>query len=61
VSVDGTMEAQAVALPNLQTGAQYYFGFAGGTGGLVQADGGAGGYRQEVKDIVITFPTPRCL
>jgi hypothetical protein len=39
----------------------YYFGFAGGTGGLVPADGGSGGYRQEVKNIVVTFPTPRCL
>jgi hypothetical protein len=61
VSVDGTMIAQGVALPNLQTGKSYYFGFAGGTGGLFQADGGPGGFRQEVKDIVITFPTPRCL
>ena len=61
VSVDGAMVAKGVALPKLQTGGQYYFGFGGGTGGLVQADGGPGGYRQEVKNIVITFPTPRCL
>jgi hypothetical protein len=61
VSIDGAAVAQGVALPKLQTGATYYFGFAGATGGLVTADGGPGGYRQEVKDIVITFPSPRCL
>jgi hypothetical protein len=61
VSVDGTMIVQGVTLPSLQSGAAYYFGFAGATGGLFLADGGAGGFRQEVKDIVITFPTPRCL
>ena len=61
VSVDGAVVESAVALPQLQTDAAYWFGFAGGTGGLLQIDGGAGGYRQEVKDIVLTFPTPRCL
>ncbi len=61
VSIDGTMVVQGVTLLGLQTGAQYYFGFAAGTGGLLQSDGGPGGYRQEVKNIVITFPSPRCL
>ena len=61
VSIDGNVAATGVALPNLQAGTPYYFGFAGGTGGLVQPDGSPGGYRQEVKNIVVTFPTPRCL
>ncbi|MGH7298246.1 MAG: lectin-like domain-containing protein, partial [Polyangiaceae bacterium] len=61
VSVDGAVVESGVALPGLQVGAPYYFGFAAGTGGLVPAGGGPGGYRQEVKDVVITFPTPRCL
>jgi hypothetical protein len=61
VSVDGTKAATGVALPSFHAGQPYYLGFAGGTGGLVPSGGGPGGYRQEVKNIVITFPTPRCL
>jgi hypothetical protein len=60
-SIDGASVVAPVPLPKLQSGMPYYFGFAGGTGGLVPADGGSGGYRQEVKNIVVTFPTPRCL
>jgi hypothetical protein len=61
LSVDGTTVMTGVTVPSLKVGSPYYFGFAGGTGGLVPADGGVGGYRQEVRDIVLTFPTPRCL
>lgn len=61
VRVDGTLVAAGVALPGFQAGAQYFLGFAGATGGLAGPDGGPGGYRQEVKDIVVTFPTPHCL
>ena len=61
VSIDGAVVGAAVTLPALQVGTPYFFGFAGGTGGLLQADGGSGGYRQEVRDVVMTFPTPRCL
>jgi hypothetical protein len=61
VSIDGNTVVTDVKLPNLSIGTPYYFGFAGGTGNLLAADGGIGGYRQEVKDVVITFPTPRCL
>jgi hypothetical protein len=61
LSVDGATVITGVTLPQLKVGSPYYFGFAAGTGGLVPADGGVGGYRQEVRDVVITFPTPRCL
>jgi hypothetical protein len=61
VLVDGTSMAKGVALPSLQVGAAYYFGFAGATGGLFAADGGPGGFRQEVRNVSIVFPTPRCL
>ena len=49
-----------VPLTGLASGATYYIGFAGGTGGLELPDGG-GGYRQEVKGVLVTFVTPRCL
>lgn len=61
VAIDGNSIVSAVPWTNLQSGAPYYFGFAGGTGGLFQADGGPGGYRQEVRNVTVTFPTPRCL
>jgi len=61
VTIDGNSVVTDVPLPNLKVGGAYYFGFAGGTGGLLAADGGTGGYRQEIRDVVITFPTPRCL
>jgi hypothetical protein len=61
VSIDGNVVVTDVKLPNLQVGMPYYFGFAAGTGGLLAADGGTGGYRQEVRDVVLAFPTPRCL
>lgn len=60
VTVDGTVVAMDVTLGGFQSGTPYYFGFGGGTGLLVTSDGG-GGYRTEVKDIAIKFPTPRCL
>jgi hypothetical protein len=61
VSIDGTQMASGVVLTNLQAGAKYYFGFAGATGGLFPPGGGPGGFRQEVRNVTITFPTPRCL
>lgn len=61
VDVDGTSVATKVALTGFQGGGQYYLGFAGGTGGALASDGGMGGYRQEVRDVVITFPSPHCL
>jgi hypothetical protein len=61
LSIDGTSVINNVALSGLELGAPYYLGFAAGTGGLVAPDGGPGGYRHEVKNVTITFPTPRCL
>jgi hypothetical protein len=48
-----------VALSGFVANTPAYFGFGGATGGLVL--NGAGGYRSEVKNVVIVFPTPRCL
>jgi hypothetical protein len=61
VTIDTKPILTSVPLPGFQPGAAYYFGFAGATGGLVMSDGSPGGYRQEVKNIAITFPSPRCL
>ena len=61
LSIDGTEVLSGVALTGFASGSAYTFGFTGGTGGLVLPDGGGGGYRQEVKNVSVTFPTPRCL
>jgi hypothetical protein len=61
VSIDGTQVVTNIPLPGFHAGHAYWLGFAGGTGGLVPVGGGSGGYRQEVRNIAITFPTPRCL
>jgi len=60
VTIDAMTVATAVSLAGFQPGTPYYFGFGGGTGQLVDSDGG-GGYRTEVKNVAIKFPTPRCL
>ncbi|HEY2518202.1 MAG TPA: hypothetical protein VGI39_45350 [Polyangiaceae bacterium] len=61
LSIDGTTLLSGVALPGLTLKDAYYLGFTGATGGLVPAGGGGGGYRQEVKNVTVTFPTPTCL
>jgi Bacterial lectin len=60
LSIDGTTMLSNVPLTGLDSNGTYYIGFAGGTGGLELPDGG-GGYRQEVKGVLVTFATPRCL
>jgi hypothetical protein len=40
-------------LTGFTSGDSYYFGFGGGTGGFNQ--------KQEIKNVNITFPAPRCL
>jgi hypothetical protein len=60
VTVDGHPAATNVSLPGLVSGTPYYFGFGAGTGGL-QLPNGKGGFRMEVRNVVISFPTPRCL
>jgi hypothetical protein len=42
-----------VPLTGFTAGATYYFGFSGATGGFSE--------RKEIKNVSITFPTPRCL
>ena len=61
LSIDGTTFLSDVALPGLTLKEAYYLGFTGATGGLVPAGGGGGGFRQEVKNVTVTFPTPTCL
>ncbi len=61
VEVDGATYATAVALPGFVPGTPYYFGFAGATGGIAGGPDGGGGYQTEVRDVSVTFPTPRCL
>jgi hypothetical protein len=60
LAIDGANAFTGVPLTGFESGA-YYIGFAGGTGGLLAEDGGPGGYRQEVRNVVVNFPTPQCL
>ncbi len=57
VTLDGNAVASGVALPGFTAGTRYYYGFAGAIGG----GSGSGGMQTEVRDVSITFPTPRCL
>jgi hypothetical protein len=59
--IDNNSLVSGITLPGFQPTTPYYLGFAAATGGLVLSDGGVGGYRQEVKNVTITFPTLRCL
>jgi hypothetical protein len=43
----------SVPLTGFTAGASYYYGFTGATGGLFE--------RHELRNIAITFPSPRCL
>jgi hypothetical protein len=58
--VDGSGLAKGVGLPGYVPNTPAYLGFAGATGGLVDSTGN-GGYRSEVRNVSITFPSPRCL
>ena len=60
ITIDNHADLTNVPLTGLALGTPYYFGFSGATGGLVDTNGN-GGFRHEVKNIAITFPTPRCL
>jgi hypothetical protein len=54
VTLDGTLTIEPFALPGFVPGTSYYFGFGGGTGGEVN-------FHEIAPDLLITFPTPRCL
>jgi hypothetical protein len=60
VVVDDVGVLKGVALPGYSPTMPAYVGFGGATGGLVDSTGN-GGYRSEVKNVSITFPSPRCL
>ena len=53
VSLDDTAVLGPVALPGFASGSAHYLGFGAGTGGAFN--------RHEVRNLVVTFPTPRCL
>ncbi len=63
VLIDAKVIVKGVALTGLSAGAAYYLGFTVATGNppAQRPDKRPGGYRQEVKNIAIAFPTPRCL
>ena len=54
VTVDDMSWLSGVSLPGFVSGTAYYFGFAGGTGGVTDA-------HMVSPSLSITFPTPRCL
>jgi hypothetical protein len=56
VTVDGHAVA-GILLQGFTPGTPYYYGFAGAIGG----GSSSLGMQTEVKDVSITFPTPRCL
>jgi hypothetical protein len=58
--VDDVGLANGVSLPGYVPNTPAYLGFGGATGGLVDTTGN-GGYRSEVRNVNITFPSPRCL
>ena len=55
VAIDGipVPNLQDVTLPNFVPGTKYFYGFGAATGGLAA--------RHEIRNVQITFPTPRCL
>ena len=57
VTVDSQAAATNVQLTAFTSGTAYYYGFAGAIGG----GGSSLGAQTEVKDVTVTFPTPRCL
>lgn len=57
MTVDAHTVVSDVALSGYVSGTSYYYGFAGAIGG----GGGSLGMQTEVKEVLVTFPTPRCL
>ena len=53
LSINGDAILSAVSLPGFVSGSSYYFGFGGGTG--------TDSSRQEIRNVTVSFPTPRCL
>ena len=55
VSIDGAAvtKLQNVHLPGFVSGTAYFYGFGAASGGLAA--------RREIRNVQVTFPTPRCL
>jgi hypothetical protein len=53
LSIDGARQLQGFAIRDFPVGSKFFYGFAAGTG-----DAAA---RQEIRNVKITFPSPRCL
>ncbi|WP_437622453.1 L-type lectin-domain containing protein [Sorangium sp. So ce1151] len=53
VSIDGEPLIQGFAIDGFPVGATFFYGFAAGTGDAIA--------RQEIRNVSITFPAPRCL
>ncbi|WP_437681935.1 L-type lectin-domain containing protein [Sorangium sp. So ce131] len=53
VSIDGEPHIQGFAISGFPVGSSFFYGFAAGTGDAVA--------RQEIRNVTITFPSPRCL
>ena len=53
MSIDGTAVIPAFTVPGLSSATPYHFGFGAATGGATD--------RHEIRNVLITFPTARCL
>ena len=53
VSIDGEPLIQRFVIDGFPVGSTFFYGFAAGTGDAVE--------RQEIRNVNITFPAPRCL
>ncbi|WP_080599252.1 MULTISPECIES: L-type lectin-domain containing protein [Sorangium] len=51
--IDGKSQLQGVSIPGFPVGSKFFYGFAAGTGDATA--------RQEIRNVKITFPSPRCL
>lgn len=53
LNIDGKLQFQGFAIPGFPVGSKFFYGFAAGTGDATA--------RQEIRNVKITFPSPRCL
>lgn len=53
VSVDGELQIQPFAISDFPVGSRFFYGFGAATGAAFA--------RQEIRNVRITFPAPRCL
>ncbi|KYF48303.1 hypothetical protein BE08_30435 [Sorangium cellulosum] len=53
VSIDGAPQIQRFAIGGFPVGSRFFYGFGAATGAAIA--------RQEIRNVKITFPSPRCL